>query len=144
MATGLAPISVTQLCRTCVPYKYYIRNAQKQKDSDHDVCGRRPSQANTWIAAKSRAHVPPEPTDQTLRILSDTSKERHLRTPQHTSPECLTAFRLPKGLLETVNGICAELDCNRSQLIRRSLKEFIAFHELDRETTRTVERRNTP
>ena len=51
---------------------------------------------------------------------------------QHTHPECLTAFRLPKTLLETVNAICADLDCNRSQLIRRSLKEFIAFHELDR------------
>ena len=55
-----------------------------------------------------------------------------MRTLQHTLPECLTAFRLPKELLETLNDICAELDCNRSQLIRRSLKEFIAFHELDR------------
>ena len=51
---------------------------------------------------------------------------------QHTHPECLTAFRLPKTLLETVNAICAELDCNRSQLIRRSLNEYIRFHELDR------------
>jgi hypothetical protein len=60
------------------------------------------------------------------------SKEKLLRTLHHTQPECLTAFRLPKPLLETLNAICAELDCNRSQLIRRSLKEFIAFHELDR------------
>ena len=32
---------------------------------------------------------------------------------QHTLPECLTVFRLPKELLETLNDICAELDCNR-------------------------------
>jgi hypothetical protein len=68
----------------------------------------------------------------TWRISSGTSKEKLLRTLHHTQPECLTAFRLPKPLLETLNAICAELDCNRSQLIRRSLKEFIAFHELDR------------
>ena len=69
---------------------------------------------------------------RTPRIPSETRREGSLRTLQHTLPECLTAFRLPKDLLETLNEICAELYCNRSQLIRRSLKEFIAFHELDR------------
>jgi metal-responsive CopG/Arc/MetJ family transcriptional regulator len=43
-----------------------------------------------------------------------------------------TAFRLPKELLDTLNDICAEPDCTRSQLIRRSLNEYIRFHELDR------------
>jgi hypothetical protein len=33
--------------------------------------------------------------------------------------------------METLNDICAELDCNRSQLIRRSLNEYIRFHELE-------------
>ena len=50
---------------------------------------------------------------------------------QH-APECLTAFRLPRSMLATIDDICAEIDANRSQLIRRSLKEFIAMHELDR------------
>jgi hypothetical protein len=50
------------------------------KVSDHEICRRTPSQASTWIAAKSRAHVQAEPTDWTLWILSDTSKEKHLRT----------------------------------------------------------------
>jgi metal-responsive CopG/Arc/MetJ family transcriptional regulator len=60
--------------------------------------------------------------DATVQMI-DTSK---------TQPDRLTAFRLPKDLLETLNDICADLDCNRSQLIRRSLKEYIRFHELDR------------
>jgi metal-responsive CopG/Arc/MetJ family transcriptional regulator len=37
----------------------------------------------------------------------------------HTPPGRSAAFRLPKDLLKTLNEICAELDCNRSQLIRR-------------------------
>jgi hypothetical protein len=88
--------------------------------------------------------VQAEPTDQTLRILSETTTEKYLRTLQHTQSECLIAFRLPKPLLETLNAICADLDCNRSQLIRRTLKEFIAFHELDRvKTTRRIRRQRT-
>ena len=72
---------------------------------------------------KSRAHVQAEPTDWTLWILSDTSKEKHLRPLQHTHPECLTAFRIAKKhCLKTVNEIWADRDCNRSQVIRRSLK----------------------
>jgi metal-responsive CopG/Arc/MetJ family transcriptional regulator len=55
-----------------------------------------------------------------------------LKTLLQTQPDRLTAFRLPKDLLETFNDISADLDCNRSQLIRRSLKEYIRFHELDR------------
>jgi hypothetical protein len=57
-----------------------------------------------------------------------------LKTFQATPPDCSTAFRLPRELLATLNAICGELDCNRSQLIRRSVKEFIAFHELDRKS----------
>jgi len=34
-------------------------------------------------------------------------------------------------MLDTINTICGQLDCNRSQLIRRSLKEFIGFHQLE-------------
>ena len=45
-----------------------------------------------------------------------------------------TAFRLPQSLLAKIDGICDELDCTRSQLFRRSIKEYISFHELDRET----------
>ena len=39
-------------------------------------------------------------------------------------------------MLETLNAICANLDCNRSQLLRRSLKEFISFHELEQKEQR--------
>ena len=49
-------------------------------------------------------------------------------------PDSSTAFRLPKQLLAKIDGICDELDCTRSQLFRRSIKEYISFHELDRET----------
>jgi hypothetical protein len=48
------------------------------------------------------------------------------------SPDALVAFRLSQASLETIDRICGELDCNRSQLIRRSLKEFIGMHELER------------
>ena len=50
---------------------------------------------------------------------------------QHNT-ECLTAFRLPRELLATLDDIAKQLDANRSQLIRRSLREFIGMHELDR------------
>jgi hypothetical protein len=39
-----------------------------------------------------------------------------------------SAWYLP----DTQNTICAELDCNRLQPIRRSLREYIRFTELDR------------
>ncbi len=54
-----------------------------------------------------------------------------MKTFQTTPPDCSTAFRLSRELLTTLNEVCASLDCNRSQLIRRSLKEFISFHELE-------------
>jgi metal-responsive CopG/Arc/MetJ family transcriptional regulator len=49
---------------------------------------------------------------------------------RHAIPDACTAFRLPKQLLETINAICDQLDCNRSQLFRRAIREFIGFHEL--------------
>jgi len=54
-----------------------------------------------------------------------------MKTLQTTPRDSSTAFRLPKEMLQTLNAICANLDCNRSQLIRRSLKEFINFHQLE-------------
>jgi metal-responsive CopG/Arc/MetJ family transcriptional regulator len=49
------------------------------------------------------------------------------------SPECTTAFRLPKEMLETMNRACRELDETRSQLIRRALREYLSMNELDRD-----------
>ena len=54
-----------------------------------------------------------------------------MKTFQTTPPDCSTAFRMSKEMLQTLNAVCNSLDCNRSQLIRRSLKEFISFHELE-------------
>ncbi len=54
-----------------------------------------------------------------------------MKTFQTTPPDCSTAFRLSKEMLQALNAICDKIDCNRSQLIRRSLKEFISFHELE-------------
>ena len=54
-----------------------------------------------------------------------------MKTFQTIQPDCSTAFRLSKEMLQTLNAICNSLDCNRSQLIRRSLKEFISFHQLE-------------
>ena len=54
-----------------------------------------------------------------------------MKTFQTTPPDSSTAFRLSKTMLQTLNAICDHLDCNRSQLIRRSLKEFIGFHQLE-------------
>jgi hypothetical protein len=62
----------------------------------------------------------------------DYTRRTYLKIFYHTPPDRSAAFRLPKDLLKTLNEICAELDCNRSQLIRRQLKDYIRFHELDR------------
>ena len=51
-------------------------------------------------------------------------------------PDFTTAFRLPKQLLEKIDGICEQLDLSRSQFFRRSVKDFISFHQLDQETVR--------
>ena len=40
-------------------------------------------------------------------------------------PDKSTAFRLPNGLLTTVDIICEKQDITRSQLYRRSLMEYI-------------------
>ena len=54
-----------------------------------------------------------------------------MRTFQRIPPDATTAFRLSREMLEKLNAICDVLDCNRSQLVRRALKEFIGMHELD-------------
>ena len=44
---------------------------------------------------------------------------------QQIKPDKSTAFRLPNGLLTTVDIICEKQDITRSQLYRRSLMEYI-------------------
>jgi metal-responsive CopG/Arc/MetJ family transcriptional regulator len=36
-----------------------------------------------------------------------------------------TAFRLPKGLLATIDAICEKQDLTRSQLFRRSVTQYL-------------------
>jgi hypothetical protein len=47
-----------------------------------------------------------------------------MTTSLQTPPECLTAFRLPRRLLDTLDEICAELDCNRSSCHATARNDF--------------------
>jgi hypothetical protein len=46
-------------------------------------------------------------------------------------PDKSTAFRLPNGLLTTVDIICEKQDITRSQLYRRSLMEYIKNQQVE-------------
>ena len=51
-------------------------------------------------------------------------------------PDKATAFRLPTQLLAKIDSICQTLDCSRSQLFRRSIKDYISeLDRLQKETT---------
>jgi metal-responsive CopG/Arc/MetJ family transcriptional regulator len=47
-------------------------------------------------------------------------------------------FRVAPEMLERLDVVCADLDANRSQIIRRSLKNFISEHELNKKHQRSV------
>ena len=42
-----------------------------------------------------------------------------------------TAFRLPQGLLATVDIICAKQDLTRSQVYRRSITEYLKNQQVE-------------
>ena len=43
----------------------------------------------------------------------------------------LTAFRLPKGLLATVDLLCRQQDLTRSQVFRRSITEYLKRQNIE-------------
>ena len=47
---------------------------------------------------------------------------------KHTSS---TAFRLPQGLLATVDIICDQQDLTRSQVFRRSITEYLKSQQVE-------------
>jgi predicted transcriptional regulator len=49
-----------------------------------------------------------------------------------TQPDSSTAFRLPKELLETIDLLCDDLDLTRSQVLRRSITEYLKVHGYER------------
>jgi len=61
-----------------------------------------------------------------MNCLVNNQKENHpLKLFRQIKPDKSTAFRLPNGLLTTVDIICEKQDITRSQLYRRSLLEYI-------------------
>jgi predicted transcriptional regulator len=43
-------------------------------------------------------------------------------------PESSTAFRLPRDMLATIDCLCEEMDLTRSQLLRRSITEYLKLN----------------
>jgi hypothetical protein len=54
-----------------------------------------------------------------------------LKSFAQTKPNSLTAFRLPNGVLATVDLICDQQDLTRSQIFRRSVMEFLKSQQVD-------------
>ena len=46
-------------------------------------------------------------------------------------PNSSTAFRLPQGLLATVDVICDQQDLTRSQVYRRSIMEYLRSQQVE-------------
>ena len=46
-------------------------------------------------------------------------------------PNSSTAFRLPQGLLATVDVICNKQDLTRSQVFRRSITEYLKNQQVE-------------
>jgi hypothetical protein len=46
-------------------------------------------------------------------------------------PNSSTAFRLPQGLLATVDIICDKQDLTRSQVFRRSITEYLKSQQVE-------------
>jgi predicted transcriptional regulator len=51
-------------------------------------------------------------------------------------PDRLTAFRLPRALLETVDSLCEQQDVTRSQFFRRCIVQFIKRQAVEDERAR--------
>lgn len=56
-------------------------------------------------------------------------EERQLEAVSPGRPTLCVTFRLPKELLARVDVICRELDLRRSQLLRRSVTEYLARND---------------
>jgi hypothetical protein len=48
-----------------------------------------------------------------------------------TKPNSSTAFRLPQGVLATVDLICDQQDLTRSQIFRRSIMEYLKSQKVE-------------
>jgi predicted transcriptional regulator len=49
-------------------------------------------------------------------------------------PNSSTAFRLPQGVLATVDLICDQQDLTRSQVYRRSIMEYLKSQQVEQPT----------
>lgn len=54
-----------------------------------------------------------------------------MRISHRSQPESSTAFRLSKELLEAIDTLCNKLDLTRSQLLRRSVTDFIRANKAE-------------
>jgi hypothetical protein len=54
-----------------------------------------------------------------------------LKSFAHSKPNSLTAFRLPQGVLATVDLICDQQDLTRSQVFRRSIMEYLKNQKVE-------------
>jgi hypothetical protein len=54
-----------------------------------------------------------------------------LKSFAQTKPNYLTAFRLPNGVLATVDLICDQQDLTRSQIFRRSIIEYLKNQQVE-------------
>ena len=48
-----------------------------------------------------------------------------------TKPSSSTAFRLPQGLLATVDMVCDQQDLTRSQVFRRSITQYLKSQHVE-------------
>ncbi len=54
-----------------------------------------------------------------------------MKSNTRTKPDASTAFRLPRGILATVDQYCSQQDLTRSQLYRRSVMEYLKNQQVD-------------